>query len=287
MYDYETLKKQINELNTVATEIFSIGKSVMGRDIFCLKTGRGEKKLLLTGAHHGLEYITSMFLMRFLDEYDACAIENRTMFGENIRTFFSGVTLYIIPMINPDGVDIAVNGLDITNKYHRELISAAGIHSFRHVWQANAHGVDLNHNYNALWQNIIKKPSPSLYGGEVFESEPETAAVCEFLRREKVDMLVCFHSQGEEIYYSFDNSEPPQSYAIASRMASAGGYTVSKPTGTASYGGCKDWFIKEFGKAGFTVELGRGKNPLPESDLNEIYPRGAKIILSCMRDLQK
>ena len=285
MYDYEALKKQIYELNPVATEVEEIGRSVMGRSIYCLKTGRGEKKLVLTGAHHGLEYITSMFLMKFLKEYESSAIENRNMFGKSARSFFSEIMLYVLPMVNPDGVDIAVNGLDITNEYHRRLISAVGIHSFRHVWQANARGVDLNHNYNALWQSIIEKPAPTLYGGESFESEPETAAVCAFLRKVRADMLVCFHSQGEEIYYDFDGCELPESKTIAEHMAAVSGYSVKRPQGTASVGGCKDWFIREFGKVGFTVEMGKGKNPLPDSEIEKIYPENARIVFSCMEDL--
>ena len=57
------------------------------------------------------------------------------------------------------------------------------------------------------------------------------------------------------------------------------------PTGTASFGGCKDWFIKEFGKAGFTIEIGSGKNPLPMEKLDEIYNENARIILKAMEEL--
>ena len=35
--------------------------------------------------------------------------------------------------------------------------------------------------------------------------------------------------------------------------------------------GYKAWFISEFSKPGFTVEVGRGKNPLPLSQFAEIY----------------
>ena len=151
MYDYVNMIEELDLLNPVATEIDSIGRSVMGRELFCLKTGRGKKKIVLTGAHHGLEYITSCFLMKFALEYNKALMTGGSVGGCAASALFSEISLYIIPMVNPDGVDIAVNGLDITNPTHRNLISSVGIHSFRKVWQANAAGVDLNHNYDALW----------------------------------------------------------------------------------------------------------------------------------------
>ncbi len=285
MYDFNVLKKEIEFLNPVATEVTSIGETSMGREIYCLKTGRGDKKLVITGAHHGLEYITTCFLMRFVKEYNFALMNDGKLFDKNAVEFFTDVTLYILPMINPDGVDIAVNGLDITNPVHRKLISSVGIHSFSKVWQANASGVDLNHNYDALWQNTVKKPAPSLYGGKYPESEPETIALCGFLRDLKADMLICFHSQGREIYYDFDGMVEKRSEDIANRMGEVSGYAVTMPVGTASYGGCKDWFIKEFGNPGFTVEMAMGKNPIPTEQLADIYEENAKIVLAAMDEL--
>ena len=57
------------------------------------------------------------------------------------------------------------------------------------------------------------------------------------------------------------------------------------PEGTASFGGCKDWFIKEFGREGFTVEIGQGLNPLPMSMLDDVYDENAKIILCAMESV--
>lgn len=282
-YDYRTMNEEIDALlekyNTI--EAFSIGRSVMNKDIPCLKIGRGSKKLFLSGAYHGLEYLTAAFLIRFIKHY----AENFYNGTGDTKELFGKVTLFMSPMINPDGVDIAVNGLDITNPYHRALISMVGIHSFNTVWQANARGVDINHNYDAKWKMVMEKPSPSKYGGEMAESEPETRAVVEFVRTMNFDMLLAFHSQGREIYYDFDGMEGERSREIANKMAEESGYAVCRPEGTASFGGCKDWFIKEFGREGFTVEIGEGKNPLPMEMLDEIYEENEKLILRVMREM--
>lgn len=282
-YDYAKLNEDIKLLTESFNiiESFSIGKSVMNKDIPCLKIGNGSKKLLLSGAYHGLEYLTSAFLMRFLSNYALKIKEN----DPEAEKLFFNVALYIVPMVNPDGVDIAINGLDITNPYHRELISMVGIHSFNSVWQANARGVDINHNYDANWQMVMERPSPSKYGGDYAESEPETKAIVDFVRKENFDMLLAFHSQGREIYYDFDGMTGKRSEEIAKKLAEESGYAVCRPTGTASFGGCKDWFIKEFGREGFTVEIGEGKNPLSMKKLDDIYEENEKLVLRAMEEI--
>lgn len=286
-YDYSKLQMDIKTLtdNYNIIKSYSIGKSVMQKDIICAEIGRGEKKVFLGGAYHGLEYLTAAFLIKFLSNYTVAVMTETEHYGYDIKKFYDSVTLCIVPMVNPDGVDIAVNGLDITNEYHRHLISMVGIHSFNHVWQANARGVDINHNFDANWHMVVDRPSPSKYGGESASSEPETRAVEEFVRKENFDLMLAFHSQGREIYYDFDGMTGKHSLEIAEKMAKESGYAVCVPEGTASYGGCKDWFIKEFGKAGFTVEIGQGQNPLPMSMLDDVYDENAKIILCAMESV--
>ncbi|MDO4617965.1 MAG: M14 family metallocarboxypeptidase [Clostridia bacterium] len=282
-YDYKQCVEEMREFSRKkGAEMFSIGESVMEKKIYCVTYGEGEKKLFLNGAHHGLEYITSAFLMRFLFECEKAISNGEDMFGYRIKELLKNVKLYIVPMVNPDGVDIAVNGLDITNRYHRHLISMVGIHSFNKVWQANARGVDINHNYDALWAEVSKKPSPTKYSGEKPESEPETKAIADFVRAENFDMLIAFHSQGEEIYYDFDGMAGEEAKKIAEKLSEVSGYPVRETVGTASFGGLKDWFIKEYGKMGFTVEMGRGKNPLDTEKLSEYYDANARLILEAM-----
>lgn len=286
-YDYvamlEDTKKLLEDFPFVEQE--TIGTSVMKKPIFSLKIGTGKKSLFINCAHHGLEYLTSAFIMRFLREYASLCEKREAFFGYDAFLLSKKVTLFVVPMVNPDGVDIAVNGLDITNPYHQKLISMVGIHSFNKVWQANARGVDINHNYNALWRSVSKKPAPTKYSGPYSESEPETKAIIEFVREKKFDMLIAFHSQGREIYYDFDGLAAENSRKVADKMAKESGYLVATPVGSASFGGCKDWFIKEFGKAGFTVEIGSGKNPLKMEQLEEIYEENAKIILAAMEEI--
>ena len=84
-------------------------------------------------------------------------------------------------------------------------------------------------------------------------------------------MLLAFHTQGEEIYYDYDGYSPVMSRAIGSALARLCGYRLSVPEGGAVYGGLKDWFIREFDRPGYTIECGKGKNPLPQENFFPIY----------------
>lgn len=288
-YDYRRMNRDLEILdeNFNIIESFTIGDSLMDKQIPCVRIGQGKTKILLAGAFHGLEYLTSAFLVKFLSELIVHIMTRQKMFGYDTERIFSEASIYVVPMVNPDGVDIAIHGIDITNPYHRALISMVGIHSFNRVWQSNARGVDLNHNYDAKWSMVIDKPSPTKYGGKYPESEPETRAVAELIRRENFDMLLTYHSQGKEIYYDFDGMENKRAFEVAKKMAEESGYEVCKPEGTAAFGGCKDWFIKEYGRLGFTVEIGSGQNPLPMSMLDDIYEENAKLTLCAVEEAIK
>lgn len=257
-----------------------IGSSIMGRDLICFKIGKGTQNVMFAAAFHGLEYLTSAVMMKFLFDYARSVSCKTELFGFGAEQIYGNVTLYVIPMVNPDGIDIAINGLDLQNKYHKYLYDTLGTLDYSHIWQANARGVDLNHNYDALWEPITSGAAPGKYGGRFPESEPETQAIVNLVKKIDFSMVIALHSQGEEIYYDFNNEIPSGALKLADEMAKASGYTVCRPSGTASFGGFKDWFISSFHKKGFTVEIGKGKNPL--TCLSSVYSPAAKLMLCAL-----
>ena len=131
----EKLKKEC------AVEVFSIGKSVRGREISCLSLGSGRKSVLFVGVHHGMERITAALALKFARD-----IAEGTIWGDETAKVLSKRRIYIIPMLNPDGAEIALGRTDENERYM--LSRMRGGDELAH-WQANARGVDLNHNYNA------------------------------------------------------------------------------------------------------------------------------------------
>ena len=91
--------------------------------------------------------------------------------------------------------------------------------------------------------------------------------------------VVALHSQGEEIYWQYGEHTPPQSRMMARVLSTASGYALAQPSPESAHGGFKDWFIRCYHRPGFTIEMGRGKNPLPISQFEEIYDKAREMLL--------
>jgi g-D-glutamyl-meso-diaminopimelate peptidase len=280
-YDYQTLRSDVLALykDFPFLTVSEIGKSLCGRSLYLLEIGRGEP-VLLAGAFHGMEHITSAVLMRLLRELCLRFARGENIGSHEADSVFLHHKACFVPCVNPDGVEISLYGPDRAGEYsHIVRRFSSGDTS---AWQANARGVDLNHNFNAGWdllRQIEKKmgfdfPGPTRFGGFFPDSEPEVQALEALCIRKKFRRVLACHSQGEEIYYAYGEKTPPESLYAARQMASLARYRVSHPEEEiASHGGFKDWFIQQFGNMGFTVELGKGKNPLPLSSREEIFAR--------------
>lgn len=289
-YTYDILQRDVNGLKKryPFIEVGSIGKSVLGKELYYLKLGNGPNKVFYNGAHHALEWITTPLLMKFAENFIRSYAFGKEMRGYNIGDIWSRSTIYIVPMVNPDGVDLVFNGLKRDNPYYNQLIVwNNGSTDFSKDWQANNRGVDLNHNYNASWQSSkdaeivygIYGPGPTRYSGPYPESEPETQAMVRFTREHDFRLSLAYHSQGQVIYWQYSTLTPPESEKIVEVFAEVSGYTPSETEGIASYAGYKDWFIEEFRKPGFTIEVGLGKNPLPISQFDKIYNDNEELLL--------
>lgn len=289
-FDYkalETLIKEIKERFPFA-QVFSIGKSWDGRELFCIKLGSGKNSCLYVGAHHALEWCTSQILMRFVLDYCSKKENSESIMGYRVDQVFEKCTVYIIPMLNPDGVELVINGITENNPYYERAIKINEGKTVFDDWQANIRGVDLNHNYYAGWGEGKMKErelniffeGPTRYGGDYPESEKETVALCGFVRSVKPDSVIAFHSQGEEIYYEFKGKIPPKGEALAKIFSDFTGYQLIIPDGITAVGGFKDWFIEEFEQPGFTIEAGFGKNPLSASQTEKAYSDLKKLLIA-------
>ena len=279
-FDYKKLEKTIIEFKNRYDffDVGTLGCSILGKSIPRITLGNGQKSVIYIGAHHGMEWITSALLMQFVHDFCEEYKNGGKLFDISPRILFETRKIHIIPMLNPDGIDYSIHGINTDNViYHRLIKMNNKSTDFTH-WQANARGVDLNHNYNAGFEEykIIERNGnisngATKFSGEYSESEPETRALCNFVRFEHPDLALTLHTQGEEIYYTSGEKSSSTSLSIAKTLSRLTGYKISFPTGTAKYGGFTDWFIDEFDKPSFTLECGLGENPLPFSDFEKIY----------------
>lgn len=279
--DYKTTSLCINRLCQKYPFVsnFDVGKSVLGRRIIGLKIGCCEDCVLFAGAFHAQEWLTSLLLLRFTELLCEALDCGGYIADVDCRKAFLGRGLIIVPTVNPDGVEIALGGsgaaLDLENEVLR--ISSGDLS----LWNANARGVDLNHNFNAGW-HILRQleissgtdgPSPRRYGGSAPESEPETQSMVALCEKYSFRHILAFHSQGEEIYWKYGSHTPSRSALMANVLAASSGYSLASPEEIASHGGFKDWFIEHFGRPGFTIEIGKGQNPLPIETLDDTLQR--------------
>jgi g-D-glutamyl-meso-diaminopimelate peptidase len=98
-YSYEILKQDISEIEHTykKVEVKSIGKTHFGRTIYGIKLGEGKRSIVLIGAHHGREWMTSMLLMKKLEGY-AKAYQNQTDFGTFSTKILNDVSIWFIPI---------------------------------------------------------------------------------------------------------------------------------------------------------------------------------------------
>jgi len=251
----------------------TLGRSVLGREIPLLRLGEGATHVLYVGAHHGAEGMTAAFLLRFLSEFLTAHRAGRSIEGIDPVFLLSVRTLWIVPALNPDGVELVERGLFSAGLFSERVRRMNGGSEEVSTWQANARGVDLNHNYDAgfhAYKGVeaslgIVGGAPTRYSGEYPESEPETAALARFIRSVPLSMILSLHTQGREIYFTSGGRSLPGQAAVAARFSAMTGYRAAVPTGAAAYGGLTDWAVGRIGVPAFTVECGAGKNPLPGS----------------------
>jgi len=289
-YTYEIMERNIKGLKArypfIETGI--AGKSVLGKNLYYIRLGNGPTEVFYNGAHHSLEWITSPLLMKFIENFSRGYSSNSRIRGYNIRDIWNRSSIFIMPMVNPDGVDLVLSGLKRDNPYYDSLLAwnDTGL-PFSQVWQANIRGVDLNRNYPASWEEAkaqepflgVNGPGPTRYGGPRPLSEPETQTVVDFTRRHNFRLVIAYHTQGRVIYWMYKGIAPPGALQIARIFSSVSGYAISEVPFEAAYAGCKDWFIEQYGRPGYTIEAGIGRNPISILQFDTIYRANEEIML--------
>ncbi len=153
-YGYTTLMQNIQELQSVYPflEVGKIGYSVLGKPLPYIKIGNGEKQVLYHGAIHANEWIVSVLLMKFIENFCIAYDSNTSIYGYSARELWDQVSLYIIPMLNPDGVDLVTHHIDVTSEIYSNFLAIASNFPsipFPDGWKANFTGVDLK-NYQPV-----------------------------------------------------------------------------------------------------------------------------------------
>ena len=253
---YEELVQDITSLSILDNvDFFIIGYSTMGQPIYGVHIGSYDgKQELIEGAIHAREYFVTPLLCRIVRYLST-------------QEFSGGI--YVLPMTNPDGVRLVLDGVDWINcpATRNYLLNVNNGNTVFDQWKANAMAVDLNVNFDALWgegtQNVFC-PSPGNFVGFYPNSERETRLLIDFAYSVRPNITLSFHTKGEVIFYGFDTlsqDELDRDKSIADIISQVNGYAVTKTEG--SVGGFSDWVSLNLGVPAFTIEVAPLTSPTP------------------------
>lgn len=268
-----------------------LATTAFGRPISTLVVGNGPRKVIFSAAFHANEWITTLILLTFARQFGEAIVSGGEIAGQNARELKDKVTIYMVPLVNPDGVDLVTGAISPDSPEYALATALSenypGI-PFPSGWKANLLGVDLNLQFPAGWMQAreikfmqgFTRPGPRDYVGRAPLDQVESRAMEGYTQVIDPALVLAFHSQGEEIYWQFDDIFVPGARELGERLAQVSGYTLADTPFASSFAGYKDWFIKTYRRPGYTIEVGRGENPLPIEQFPEIYQANLPLLVA-------
>lgn len=233
-YDSSILQIHINSLKKLYPfiDVGSIGKSMLGCNIPFICIGRGTKEVFYLASIHANEWITTPILMKFVEDYCYSYQNNLTIFGYSSKDLFNTTSIYIVPMVNPDGVDLVTGKIPVnssTYNFAKKIAEDFPDIPFPTGWKANIRGVDLNLQFPAGWEQAqeikyiqgFTSPAPRDFVGFGALFETEALALYNFTMQHHFRLVIAYHTQGKEIYWNFQNINPPNGLFIANNFSAA------------------------------------------------------------------
>lgn len=285
----ETVRKLVDAYPFLRTEVLTT--TAFGRPVQAVVIGQGDRKVIYSASHHANEWITTPVLLKFLEDLAEAVQNNGKLFGVEAQNIVNAATIHIVPMVDPDGVDLVTGAIEPgTLEYETANRIADNFPSipFPNGWKANLLGVDLNLQYPAGWLQAreikfgqgFNKPAPRDYVGRAPLNQRESIALAQYTEDIDPALVLAYHTQGKVIYWQFKDYKVPGARELAEEFARLSGYAMEDTPYESSFAGYKDWFIQNWRRPGFTIEVGSGENPLPLEQFDEIYKDNLGILVT-------
>lgn len=298
LYDMKILLAKYSDL----INIEDMGTTQDNREIWLFRIGSADasNKILIHGGIHGREYITCQLVMKQMVRFLELYRNNDTYKGYTYDELMDDTAIYVIPMVNPDGMSISQLGIEgiQTDSVYLNLGEIAAMDgrnltdsSYLASWKANARGVDLNRNFDALWEEYegVGQASSDHYKGTCIGSEVESRILIKLTVQEMFSRTISYHSQGSVVYWYFKQDEPLYSatYSFARRIGEITGYTLDNDYQNLDPAGFKDWCICKMDIPSLTIEVGTGASPVPVSQFDDIWVRNQYVFQETLLDLRE
>jgi len=277
-------------------KIEKLTATAFGRPIYAIEIGDGDREVLFTAAHHANEWITTPLLLKFVEELAEAFRTGGRIYGVPAKTILKYSTIHLVPMVDPDGVDLVTGAIrPQTQEYNiaRQIAGDFPDIPFPDGWKANLLGIDLNLQYPAGWLQAreikfaqgFTQPAPRDYVGRSPMNQKETLALARYTEEADPELVLAYHTQGKAIYWQFRDYNVHGAKELGEEFARVSGYSLEDTPYESSFAGYKDWFIQNFRRPGFTIEAGIGTNPLPLSQFDEIYRDNLGILVTAATGL--
>ena len=300
-YTYEDLVYDIAELRKICEDticVYELCSTADGRKVYDIVLGDldCENQILIFGAIHGREYITSQIVMKQLcDSIDCLNGYGGEYNGILLAELFEKITIHFIPMSNPDGVTISQFGLSkINNADIKSFLLSMGSNDYEQ-WKSNANGIDLNRNFDAGWDEYVGslKPSSEKYKGTAPGSEPESNALIELTKKYNIKRTVSYHTCGAQIYWYYKQTGNvlKESADYAECISAETGYPLDSDYTAVDAAGYKDWAVYSMGIPSITIEIGNESgrgiiNPVPIDYFSDIWSKNKKVVYATIYNLK-
>lgn len=233
-YTYDIMQMNLSAFSVIFPFIKfgSIGNTVLGREIPYLKIGTGSKEVFYSASIHANEWITSPVLMKFVENLALAYVNDTYIYGYPARNILEDTSIYVVPMCNPDGIDLVLNSISKDSDAYKKALEISNNYPnipFPSGWKANINGVDLNLQFPASWdmakeikfEQGFTTPAPRDYVGTAPLVAPEAIAMYRFTIAHNFRLILAYHTQGRVIYWRYLNFLSPASYYIGEQFANS------------------------------------------------------------------
>lgn len=300
--DLENIYNKLNNSDIVSLEV--IGTSVDNRNIYSIEIGKGTKTIMFEAGTHASEIANPLFITKFIVD-----LVNKYEEGsKDIINLLTEYKIVVLPVVNPDGYDTAINGSSIIKNKELFTNKNSSLIDF-HFYKANSNGVDLNRSMpsqnsglhfkkNNLHYTVVKKPSVNrheYFAGVSIGSQPETKALIYWHNKyyKNIYAYIALHSSGRVVYDNKSNLSDEinnLSNKCAQIVNDVTGYFIVGPdydVGKGKNGTITDYLTELLSGYNFSEVTGRLSIDKYDTKYNELKYKACVIVIETLESYTK